>query len=167
MEPKEALSKTVLIQVGKNERNPKEEGDYFIITQQGKRGKTITTRERQARWAGDVWWYDVSMFLENEVMVGWYERVPVKDFVAAHKDAMLSDVTKKIKKHQRYYIDIIHYEEGGSTMNRFNDGFSMVELMGMLSFLSNAIAKVFTDSFTLKMPDDINVSSVESPVFPH
>lgn len=68
---------------------------------------------------------------------------------------------KKIESVQRYTFEIIHYDDGTSTMNRENDGFSVLEMFGITQMLNNDLIGCFKDNF--KPVDEINRTSKNSP----
>lgn len=68
---------------------------------------------------------------------------------------------RKIKSVQKYTFEIVHYEDGYSVMNRTNEGFSVLELLGVSSMLTNQIIKVTEDA--VKPTDEININSTNSP----
>ena len=69
---------------------------------------------------------------------------------------------RKVKSTQRYTFEVIRYEDGGAVMSRHNDGFSVMELLGMTSVINNHIHDVFKDA--LGPVDKVNISSVNSPL---
>ena len=69
---------------------------------------------------------------------------------------------RKVKSIQKYTFEVIHYEDGHSTMNRSNDGFSVMEMLGVVSIVQNNLMNVFEQA--LKPNDEVNVNSTNSPL---
>lgn len=44
--------------------------------------------------------------------------------------------TKKVLIKKKYTITVTHYDDGTQCMNRLNDGFNPLELMGVADFIS-------------------------------
>jgi hypothetical protein len=69
---------------------------------------------------------------------------------------------RKVKSIQKYTFEIIHYEDGYSTMNRNNDGFSVIELLGVVSIVQNNLMGLFERA--VKPNDEVNINSTNSPL---
>ena len=69
---------------------------------------------------------------------------------------------RKVKSVQKYTFEIIHYEDGFSVMNRTNDGFSVIEMLGISSIINNNLMQVFESAF--KPTDEVNRNSNNSPL---
>lgn len=66
---------------------------------------------------------------------------------------MATKQKKQISK-QSYSIEIIHYDDGSSVMNRCNDGFSIIEIIGLTALVSSDMQSLIKENF--KTPDEIN-----------
>lgn len=69
---------------------------------------------------------------------------------------------KKVISTQKYTFEIVHYDDGTSVMNRANKGFSVIELLGAASIISNNLMGIFKDA--IKKPDKVNIKSKNSPI---
>ncbi len=69
---------------------------------------------------------------------------------------------RKVKSIQKYTFEVIHYEDGYSTMSRNNDGFSVVELLGVVSIVQNNLLGLFESA--IKPADETKVKSTNSPL---
>ncbi len=69
---------------------------------------------------------------------------------------------KKIRFKKSWTIEVIEYEDGSIDMNRNNEGFSVMELLGITSMVQNHLSQLM-DSMRTK-PDNLNVSSTNSPI---
>ncbi len=61
---------------------------------------------------------------------------------------------KEISKKKVYTIEIIEYVDGSATMNRINDGFTAVELMGQLEIIQFEILEQMKG--LIKTPTKVN-----------
>ena len=73
------------------------------------------------------------------------------------------NMEKKIISHKKYTIEVISYEDGTTTMNRTNDGFSIVELLGITTMVQQHMLKVMEEHKNPN-PDKINIQSKNSPL---
>jgi hypothetical protein len=69
---------------------------------------------------------------------------------------------RKVKSIQRYTFEIVHYEDGKSTMTRRNENFSVLELMGIASMIQGNLMKTFETVIT--PCEEKNLTSVNSPL---
>lgn len=69
---------------------------------------------------------------------------------------------RKVKSVQKYTFEIIHYEDGHSVMNRTNDGFSVMEMLGIASIINNNLMEVFESA--IKPTSEVNRNSTNSPL---
>ena len=65
------------------------------------------------------------------------------------------EVSKKI-----YTFEIIDYDDGSSAMNRYNDGFSVIEIMGITSLVNGDMRQLIKDNFIV--PKEVNRVSKNS-----
>ena len=65
------------------------------------------------------------------------------------------EVSKKI-----YTFEIVHYDDGSSVMNRFNDGFSVMEILGITSLVNGDMRQLIKDNFIV--PKKVNRVSKNS-----
>jgi hypothetical protein len=70
---------------------------------------------------------------------------------------------KTIQSRQKYTIEVIHYTDGSSHLNRFNNGFSVIEMIGLLSVALKNLHDVYEGAFMPKV-DTINRKSKNSPI---
>jgi len=61
---------------------------------------------------------------------------------------------KEVLKKKVYTIEIIEYVDGSATMNRINDGFTAVELMGQLEIIQFEILEQMKG--LIKPPSKVN-----------
>lgn len=69
---------------------------------------------------------------------------------------------RKIKSVQKYIFEIIHYDDGYSVLNRTNEGFSVIEMLGVASIINNNLMEVFKSAIT--PTDEVNINSTNSPL---
>lgn len=69
---------------------------------------------------------------------------------------------KKVKNVQKYSFEVIHYEDGSSVINRTNDGFSVIEMIGISEIIKEKCMGVFKTA--IKKPDEQNLKSTNSPL---
>jgi hypothetical protein len=70
--------------------------------------------------------------------------------------------TKKVVKCKTYRIEVEYFEDGSSMMTRENQGFSVLEMLGITAMLQqhlNGIMKQFAPDV-----DDVEVKSTGSPI---
>lgn len=72
---------------------------------------------------------------------------------------------RKVIKKQTYKIEVTTYSDGHSVMKRGNTGFSVVEMLGLLSMVKSDLLECFKDG--LKTPDKIIRKSKNSPILHH
>jgi hypothetical protein len=63
-------------------------------------------------------------------------------------------MAKKVLKRKIYTLEVIEYADGSSTMNRTNDGFHGVELMGQLEIIQFEILQQMKG--LIKPPTKVN-----------
>lgn len=64
----------------------------------------------------------------------------------------MSEVKNKIVRVKRYTIEEEHYEDGSQLLRRVNDGFTAMELLGLLTFITDEIFSQVRGAFK---PDKI------------
>lgn len=69
---------------------------------------------------------------------------------------------RKVKSVQRYTFEITHYEDGYSSMNRHNDGFSVIEMLGIANIITQNLMYVFEGA--IKKTNEENINSTNSPL---
>lgn len=69
---------------------------------------------------------------------------------------MATTKKRKVIKKQSYTIEIIHYEDGSSVMNRANDGFSVIELLGITSLVNSDMCNLVENGLKPNLPTEIN-----------
>lgn len=69
---------------------------------------------------------------------------------------------REIQSIQRYTFEIIHYSDGHSVMNRLNEGFSVVEMLGITEMIKQNLMEVLKGALT--EVDETNVNAVNSPL---
>ena len=65
------------------------------------------------------------------------------------------EVSKKI-----YTFEIVHYDDNSVVMNRFNDGFSVLEIMGITSLVNADMRELIKENLTV--PKKVNRVSKNS-----
>lgn len=70
---------------------------------------------------------------------------------------------KTIQSRQKYTIEVIHYFDGSSELRRFNNGFSVTELIGLLSVAMRNLHEVYEGAFIPNV-DKVNRKSKNSPL---
>lgn len=68
---------------------------------------------------------------------------------------------KKVKKRQVYSFEMLHYEDGTTTMRRHNEGFSVIEMMGIAALLQSDLHDLFKENMRA---DKIERTSTDSPL---
>lgn len=68
----------------------------------------------------------------------------------------------KVKLIQRYTFEIIHYEDGHSVINRKNENFSVIEMIGISEIIKENVIGVFKGA--IKPADEVNIQSTNSPI---
>lgn len=70
---------------------------------------------------------------------------------------------KKIIQHRKYMVEVIDYDDGEIVINRTNDGFAIIELLGLLSMIQNDLFILLKG--VIKVPEEnIHRTSTNSPV---
>lgn len=69
---------------------------------------------------------------------------------------------RKVKSVQKYTFEIIHYEDGYSVMNRSNEGFSVIEMLGISEIIKENLMSILKGA--VKDTDDQNITSCDSPI---
>jgi hypothetical protein len=69
-------------------------------------------------------------------------------------------MAKEVSKKKVYNIEFIEYTDGSATMNRVNDGFTAVELLGHLEMIQMQIVKQMQG--TMKKPTKITRKVVKN-----
>ena len=69
---------------------------------------------------------------------------------------------KETTRIQKYTIQISHYADGTSQMHRENNGFSVIELMGILEIVKENLLEVFKDAIT--EVNEVSIKSNNSPL---
>lgn len=69
---------------------------------------------------------------------------------------------RKVKSVQKYTFEIIHYEDGYSVMNRTNEGFSVIEMIGISEIIKHNLMGVLKGA--VKDTNEKNIKSSGSPV---
>ncbi len=69
---------------------------------------------------------------------------------------------RKVKSVQKYIFEIIHYDDGHSVMNRTNDGFSVIEMIGISEIIKENLMGIFKNA--VKETDETNIKSSKSPL---
>lgn len=69
---------------------------------------------------------------------------------------------RKVKSVQKYTFEIIHYEDDYSIMKRTNKGFSVVELLGIISIVQSDLMELMKQA--VRLTDEINLFSTDSPI---
>lgn len=69
---------------------------------------------------------------------------------------------KKVKSSQKFFFEVIHYEDGSSEMIRDNNGFSVIEMIGITTIIQNDLMTVFKGAF--KLPKKVTRTSTNSPL---
>lgn len=69
---------------------------------------------------------------------------------------------KETTRIQKYTIQISHYADGTSQMYRENNGFSVIELMGILEIVKENLLEVFKDAIT--EVNEVSIKSNNSPL---
>ena len=72
---------------------------------------------------------------------------------------------KEIRFKKTWTVEVTEYKDGTMNMSRSNDGFSVMELLGVTTMVQNHLLGLM-ESIKDK-PDSVNVSSTNSPVFHH
>jgi hypothetical protein len=72
------------------------------------------------------------------------------------------DKEKKVKYIQRYTFKIIHYEDDTADIIRKNEGFSVVEMLGILEIVRSNLLKVFDKA--VSKPQNVKIESTGSPL---
>lgn len=70
--------------------------------------------------------------------------------------------SRKVKSIQKYTFEITHYEDGQSTIKRMNQGFSVVELIGITAMVNRDLIDLFKD--VVKPANKIIRKSRNSPL---
>lgn len=68
---------------------------------------------------------------------------------------------KKEISRQTYLFEVIHYDDGTSTLNRNNKGFSVLELMGIDSLVQSDMHHIFKENVKVK---EVMRHSADSPL---
>lgn len=71
---------------------------------------------------------------------------------------------KKISSKRTYKIEVIHYADGTGKWNRSNTGFSVMELMGILSLVQSDLQKLYTEAVKPKLPTNISRKATNAPL---
>jgi hypothetical protein len=71
---------------------------------------------------------------------------------------------KKIKSKQTYTIETIHYEDGTALMKRVNDGYSVIEMIGLTTIIQNDLLDLYKKSFSKRLTKEVVRSSTNSPI---
>ena len=69
---------------------------------------------------------------------------------------------RKVKSVQKYTFEIIHYEDGHSVMNRTNEGFSVIEMIGISEIIKDNLMGILKGA--VKDTNEKNIKSSGSPV---
>lgn len=69
---------------------------------------------------------------------------------------------RKVKRTQKYTFEIIHYEDGYSVMNRTNQGFSVIEMLGICEIIKSNMLEIL--KAVVEDADEKNIQSSDSPV---
>ena len=73
---------------------------------------------------------------------------------------------KKLTHRQFYTIEVLHYDNGESIMNRENDGFSVFELLGITEMVQRDLMALLREEIGLKM-SEVNRVGSNSPIHHH
>lgn len=70
----------------------------------------------------------------------------------------------KVTHRKKYYIEALWFEDGTYTIKRTNNGFSVMELLGLLSAIKQDLTELFYDAFGAhsRQPDNVEKSSKDS-----
>ena len=69
---------------------------------------------------------------------------------------------RKVRSVKKYTFELINYNDGTCDMNRENNGFSMIELLGILTLVKDHLLNLITSN--LKPVDEINLKSSNCPL---
>jgi hypothetical protein len=69
---------------------------------------------------------------------------------------------RKVKSVQRYTFEIIHYEDNHSVMNRTNEGFSVIEMIGISEIIKDNLMCILKGA--VKDTDEQIIKSSDSPI---
>lgn len=68
---------------------------------------------------------------------------------------------RKVKSVQKYTFEIVHYEDGYSVINRTNEGFPVVEMLGICEIVKHNMMEILKS--VIREPDEENIQSSNSP----
>jgi hypothetical protein len=69
---------------------------------------------------------------------------------------------KKVVKRKTYRIEVEYYEDGSSMMTRENQGFSVLEMLGITAMLQQHLHQIMRD-FAPNV-DNLAIRSFDSPI---
>lgn len=71
---------------------------------------------------------------------------------------------KTVESKKTFTFEIVHYTDGSSTMNRENNGFSVVEILGITELVQQELMDVYRKGVQKMLPSEINRKPTNSPM---